>query len=157
MKGQKCSIEEAREADRTSILSLLESVGLPTEGVSERPSDFLVARDADGKVIGCIGLERYGSVGLLRSAAVTRGCQHSGIGSRLTFALLDRATKQGLTELALLTTTAQDFFARFGFRKARRDEYEEKLGRSPEWRLGCCSSAVLMKIDLENPAPNIKP
>ncbi len=157
MKGRKCSIEEAREADRNSILSLLESAGLPTEGVSEHLGEFLVARDADGKVIGCIGLERYGSVGLLRSAAVTRGCQRSGIGSQLTFALLDRAAKQGLAELALLTTAAKDFFARFGFTKARRDEYEEKLGRSTEWQLCCCSSAVLMKIDLGNPAPNIKP
>lgn len=130
------------------ILSLLSAVDLPSDGVAENLDGFLVARDSS-YLVGCIGMERYGSLGLLRSAAVIPKRQRSGLGTRLTEAILQDAAQQGLSEVLLLTTTARDFFAeKFGFVVTDRANYNERLAQSPEWQLPRCSSAVLMKLNI---------
>lgn len=144
------NIEAARPEDFGELLKLLSAVGLPPEGVAESLEDFLVARAAGGTLVGCVGLERHGRLGLLRSAAVAPGLQRAGLGSRLTEELLRRARAEGLEEVLLLTTTAREFFARrFGFEEASRDAYEARLASSPEWNLPRCSTAVLMRLDLQ--------
>lgn len=142
-------IAQAARADLSELLALLGSVNLPHEGVEEHLDGFMVARDAKGRLVGCVGVERHGGVGLLRSAAVAPDAQGTGLGVRLTSALLDAARAEGLEEVVLLTTTARDFFGRkFGFEVAGRDGYAEALARSPEWNLPRCSSAVLMRLHL---------
>jgi amino-acid N-acetyltransferase len=148
VSGQ-ANIERAAAADLPELLSLLDSVQLPREGVAEHLPDFLVARDAAGRVVGCVGMERHGPVALLRSAAVAPDVQGAGLGRRLTAALLELARAEGVTEVVLLTTTARDFFAgKFGFREAARTDYDARLAGSPEWRLPRCSSAAFMRLDL---------
>jgi amino-acid N-acetyltransferase len=146
---QKVSVERAAAADLGELLSRLDSVGLPREGVAEHLSGFLVARDAAGRIVGCVGMERHGGVALLRSAAVATELQGTGLGRRLVAALLELARAEGISEVLLLTTTARKFFgAKFGFREAAREDYDSQLAGSPEWRLPRCSSAVLMRLDL---------
>jgi N-acetylglutamate synthase-like GNAT family acetyltransferase len=72
------------------------------------------------------------------------------IGDKLVRELLDRAARDGVTEVALLTTTAKDYFAKkFGFQEAKRGSYEKRLANSPEWNLPRCSSAALMTLKLK--------
>ncbi|MBL8202682.1 MAG: GNAT family N-acetyltransferase [Blastocatellia bacterium] len=143
------TITKATPAVLDKVLSLLRVVDLPHEGVKEHFEDFLVAVDGIGKIIGCIGLERHAKIGLLRSLAVHPDYQRHKIGTRLTYALLDIAAKDNLTEMVLLTTTAKDFFAKvFGFREANRTRYNQALKDSPEWTLPRCSTAVFMKLAL---------
>jgi amino-acid N-acetyltransferase len=138
------TISQASRADLPEILDLLVAVELPQEGVAEHLDGFLVAREGN-RLVGCAGLERYPRLGLLRSVAVAPDSQHSGLGSKLTAALLEDAAESGLDEVVLLTTTARDFFARqFGFAKVPRTAYDERLAESPEWKLPRCSSAVCM-------------
>jgi amino-acid N-acetyltransferase len=147
--GQQTTIERAATADLPELLSLLDSVQLPREGVAEHLSGFLVARDTKGRVTGCVGMERHGEIALLRSAAVAPDLQGTGLGQRLTAALLELARAEGVSEVVLLTTTARKFFAaKFGFSEAARADYDTQLADSPEWRLPRCSSAVLMRLDL---------
>jgi N-acetylglutamate synthase-like GNAT family acetyltransferase len=142
-------ISRAGRADLAELLALLAAVDLPHEGVEEYLDGFMVARDAERRLVGAIGLERHGSVGLLRSAAVSPDAQGSGLGLRLTSELLKAAPFDGIEEVVLLTTTAGDFFGRkFGFEVSGRDAYEGALARSPEWNLPRCSSAVLMRLSL---------
>ena len=148
-------ISPAAPADLAELLALLAAVKLPTEGVAEQLGGFLVARDAMGRLLGCVGLERYGDVGLLRSVAVSPQMQRLGIGSRLTAAALEYAAANSVKEVVLLTTTARDFFAsRFGFVEAERTDYESRLAQSPEWNLPRCSSAAFMRLDLNAHAPH---
>ncbi|HEY0080528.1 MAG TPA: GNAT family N-acetyltransferase [Pyrinomonadaceae bacterium] len=145
------SISSASSGDLEEIRALLEATALPSEGVAEHLADFLVARDAEGALVGCIGLERHGRTGLLRSAAVAPRLQRSGLGSRLTTALLKRAARSGLEEMALLTTTAREFFSRrFGFEETERAAYDETFARSPEWHLPRCSTARFMRLKLNH-------
>lgn len=145
-------ITESSPRDIEDVFALLDSVGLPREGVVEHLRGFLSARDRAGRLVGCIGLERYGRVGLLRSAAIAPDLQRSGLGSRLVRELLRRARGEGVEEILLLTATARQFFAeRFGFAPAPRESYDETLAGSYEWSLPRCSTAVLMRLDLTMP------
>src|SRR6185503_9245636 len=65
-------VRPATDGDYRAVIALLEATGLPTAGVPRTLGDFLVA-DAEDGLAGAIGLERYGSAALLRSAAVRPG------------------------------------------------------------------------------------
>jgi N-acetylglutamate synthase-like GNAT family acetyltransferase len=144
-------IGKASQQDLAEILMLLDSLNLPTEGVAENLVGFLTARSRDGRLVGTIGLERHGRIGLLRSAAVVNDLQRSGLGSKLTVRLLEEAGKAGIEEVLLLTSTAREFFERrFGFVEADRDQYASDLSTSVEWNLPRCSSAVLLRHAVEN-------
>ena len=148
--AETLAIKAAAPADLAEILTLLAAVELPADGVAAQLAGFLLARDAAGRLVGCVGLERYGEVGLLRSLAVAPELQRTGLGSRLVAALIARARDAGVREITLLTTTARDFFAhRFGFTEAERDDYESRLAQSPEWRLPRCSSAAFLRLPLD--------
>jgi N-acetylglutamate synthase-like GNAT family acetyltransferase len=147
---ESVQIFDASPSDSGEILTLLSAFDLPHEGVVEHLCGFIIARDAGGRLVGTVGLERHGQVGLLRSAAVASDLQHSGIGSCLITALLERAAKCGVEKVVLLTSTARDFFSqRFGFSEVSRTEYAAQLSASPEWKLPRCSSAVCMSLDLK--------
>jgi amino-acid N-acetyltransferase len=143
-------ITQANVADFKGVLALLEGVDLPTEGVAEHFSGFLSARDG-ARIVGCVGLERYGNAGLLRSLAVAREIQRTGLGRELTARVLENARAMGVRDVVLLTTTAADFFARhFGFTPVARPEFDQVFAESPEWSLPRCSSAVCMHLRLED-------
>lgn len=153
MSGNDCPIEKATASDFDEILDLLRECSLPSDGVAEHLSDFFVARDGAGRLVGCAAVERYGPVGLLRSVAVSAGLQRSGLGSRLVHRVLDEAQQAGIDEVVLLTTTARDFFARrFAFKETTREPYASQLAGSVEWQLPRCSTAVVMSLRLAKEA-----
>ncbi len=143
-------ITDASADDLKEILELLSEVQLPHEGVAENVGAFLVARDEASRLVATIGLERHGRTALLRSAAVVPEYQRSGVGSRLTEQLLERAANEGVERVVLLTSTASEFFARrFEFSETPRAKYDEELAGSSEWNLPRCSSAVCMSLELK--------
>jgi amino-acid N-acetyltransferase len=155
MIDQIVTIERASPACLDETLELLSVAELPHDGVKENIEGFLVARNDFGKLVGCVGLERHGELGLLRSAAVLPEFQGRRIGGKLVSEVLKRAASEGVTEVALLTTTAKDFFEKkFGFNEASRAHYMERLQNSPEWNLPRCSSATFMILKLN---PNTAP
>lgn len=140
----KLQIVPALPSDLPVILALLKDVNLPTEGVAENFADFLIAR-ANGRVAGCVGVEKYGSYGLLRSLAVTPDLRGFGIGQFLVSHLLSYAQANTIQTLVLLTTTASDFFVRhYGFEPTSRSNFNAIFAQSPEWNLPRCASAVCL-------------
>ena len=156
MASQLITIEKASAAFLPEILELLSAVDLPHEGVEEHLDGFLIARSGGGRIVGCVGLERYGELGLLRSVAILPKHQGQWIGSKLVRRLLENASRDGITEVVLLTATAKDYFqAKFGFQEKKRSRYQKRLADSPEWNLPRCSSAVFMALKLDlPPKPN---
>jgi amino-acid N-acetyltransferase len=110
-----------------------------------------VAESSTDGVIGAIGLEVYGRAALLRSAVVATSWQSAGIGRELVTAVLREAERLGVTEIFLLTTTAGDYFPRFGFTRTDRREVPEPLLASEELRGACPASAVVMRRRLQGP------
>jgi amino-acid N-acetyltransferase len=136
-------IRRATKSDLSAVEKLLTASDLPTDGVRENFSGFVVADD-NGAIAGAIGLEKYGSAALLRSAVVSADQRGTGIGRRLVEQLLERAEEAGIDELYLLTTTAEDYFPRFGFAPTTRTAVPAALKASAEFRGACPDTAVVM-------------
>jgi amino-acid N-acetyltransferase len=144
------TIREATEKDLVPVLSLLQESHLPKEGVKEHFGHFLVAVDAMEKIVGAIGLEQYpDGTALLRSACVEASLQNSGIGSLLHAELLERARRSGTRRIILLTTTAEKYFERKGFRRIPRSAIAGPVTESAEFVGACPESAVCMELPLE--------
>ncbi len=137
-------IREATDRDLDAVESLLSANDLPLDGVKENFSSFVVAED-EGKIAGTIGLEKFGSVALLRSAVVSLEYRGSGLGRRLVEQVLERAERDGIEELFLLTTTAEKYFPRFGFARTTRSAVPAAVKASAEFQGACPDSAVVMK------------
>jgi N-acetylglutamate synthase-like GNAT family acetyltransferase len=137
------NIRGATRSDFPQVEGLLTASTLPVEGVRENFSGFLVAED-EGVIAGAVGLERYGSVALLRSVVVSPANRGTGLGRQLVESLLQRANEDGIDEVYLLTTTAEKYFPRFGFTLTTRAEVPESVKASAEFRGACPETAVVM-------------
>lgn len=140
-------VKRSKKDQLQEVLHLLEEVDLPTDEVEKFFHDFLLISDESG-VAGCIGLEVYGSVALLRSLAVKPGLQKKGYGRALLDAVLDDAIKRGITEVYLLTDTAETFFTLRGFQRADRSTAPDAISRTQEFSELCPSSSAFMLIRL---------
>lgn len=137
-------IRKARQSDLAAVEQLLLASKLPLDGVRDHFTDFIVAEDGDG-IEGAVGLEKYDSVALLRSAVVAPDHRNAGLGRKLVEHLLQRAEEAGVDELYLLTTTAENYFPRFGFTPTTRAAVPEELKSSAEFRGACPDTAIVMK------------
>ena len=142
-------VRAAQAADYAEVLTLLKQAGLPSDGVQENFANFLVARDAEDDLVGCVGAEYHGDLALLRSLAVSAAARDRGSGRELVLEVLSAARAKQMREVVLLTASAEKFFAGFfGFETVTRNQYDEKLFASLEWHLTQCASAVCMRLPL---------
>src|SRR3954454_13284495 len=131
--------------DLPRIKELLTNSQLPTDGVDEHWRTFVVARNGS-RIVGCGGSEAYQFAALIRSIAVEDEYRSHGIGRRLVRQLLDRLASRGLREFYLLTTTAEAYFRKRGFKTIDRDEVHPQLLASREFQDACPSSAICMRL-----------
>jgi amino-acid N-acetyltransferase len=147
-KSHDCvKLRRAEPADLPAVLSLLERYKLPTAGVADGFSHFLVA-EADRKLVGVAGLELYDGSALLRSVAVEERWRGSGVGRELVERALDLARERGIEDIYLLTSTAEDYFPKFGFTCACRDDVAEGVRTSVEFQTACPATATVMRKKL---------
>lgn len=139
------TITAATAADLDAIKVLLEANDLPTAGVDEHWKTFIIARDGE-QVVGCGGAEAYQFAALIRSIAVTPDARSRGVGRRMVRQLIDRLASRGIREFYLLTTTAEEYFRKRGFKTIDRDEVHPQLLASREFQDACPSSAVCMRL-----------
>jgi amino-acid N-acetyltransferase len=137
------NIRAATSQDFDAVENLLSASRLPLDGVKENFSSFVVADD-QGEIAGAIGLEKFGTVALLRSAVVAPGYRGSGVGRKLVETVLERAETDGIEELFLLTTSAEDYFPRFGFTRTTRTAVPSAVKASAEFQGACPDSAAVM-------------
>jgi amino-acid N-acetyltransferase len=140
-------IRPARPTDLAGVEKLLGSAGLPLAGVPDHLGRYLIATTAGG-IVGTVGVEAYPPVGLLRSAAVSDAQRGRGIGALLVMRAVERARGEGLRALYLLTTTAADWFPRYGFRRVERTALPVELNASEELKGACPDTAVCMELVL---------
>jgi len=138
-------IAPAKAADIEVIKRLLTANDLPTAGVDDHWKTFIVARDGE-RVVACGGSEAYQFAALIRSVAVEPEYRSHGLGRRIVRQLLDRLASRGLREFYLLTTTAEEYFRRRGFKTIDRDEVHPQLLSSREFQDACPESAVCMRL-----------
>ena len=110
-------------------------------------NSFIVVEE-DGSIAGCAALERYGRVSLLRSVAVDSAHRGRRFGEQMVSQLIADARSAGIASIFLLTTTAAEWFPRFGFRSIERGLAPPELSGSAEFRGACPATAVLMSLDV---------
>ena len=140
-------IRAATASDLRAIETLLTESLLPTAGVQESLSAFLVA-EANDHIVGVVGMEYCGRFGLLRSTAVSPKWRSRQVGKRLVERIIAQAEARGIHALYLLTTTAERYFPSFGFQLAGRDAVPAEIKATSEFREACPESAAVMCLPL---------
>jgi amino-acid N-acetyltransferase len=140
-------VRDATPADWATVEALLSACALPVAGAREHFEHFIVCEE-DGRLLGCAGAEVYGTAALLRSVAVADTARGRGIGDKLTQMALARLKARKVARVALLTTTAEAYFAGRGFVFVRRDDLPDALSASDELKGACPATAVAMVLHL---------
>ena len=137
-------IAPATIGDLPAISSLLAESRLPSVGIGDHLGTALVARAKDS-VVGSAALELYGDAALLRSVAVAAPHRRQGLGERIARAALEMAAHRGVRSVYLLTTTAEEFFARrLAFRPIVRADVPDAVRAFPEFTRLCPDTARVM-------------
>ena len=144
-KDRCVTLRPARADDLGNVLTLLKRANLPTEGVAADVMPNFVIAEHEGTPVGVVGLELYRESALLRSAAVDESWRGSGVGRALVDRALDLTRQRGIQDVFLLTTTAEDYFPRFGFACIARDSVPQSVQASAEFQGACPSTAVVMR------------
>lgn len=134
--------------DFAALTALLSDSGLPTGDLTLASlAHFRIVR-ADDRIIAVAGLTTLGHVGLLRSVAVAPAHRGQGLASRLVEALEEEAVRLGLNTLYLLTSSAEDFFARRGYVPVARERAPSAVRDSAEFKRLCPATALCMRKSL---------
>jgi amino-acid N-acetyltransferase len=137
-------IDRARSEDLDEVLSLLAQHHLPLEGLREHFETTIVAREED-RIVGSAALELYADGALLRSVAVAPARQGRQLGRELTEAAIRLAEERRAPAIYLLTTTAEQYFPKFGFETIARAEVPPAVQQSVELTSACPSTATVMR------------
>jgi len=124
--------------DRAAMRRLLAAAELPTDDLDD-PSIALFGAFTD-QLLGVIGLQTCGTEALLRSLAVEPAHRDLGIARRLCEHVFAQRA-----QLWLLTTTAKDYFARYGFEVVAREEVPAQIRATAQFSSLCPSSAHVMR------------
>lgn len=129
------------------VRDLLTASRLPVDDLPDPAVELLGAWDG-AALVGAVGLQRCGEVGLLRSLAVAPAWRGRGLGRELCGRIVALARERGLVSLFLLTTTAADLFRRLGFRDVERRAVPDEIQATAEFASLCPSTAAVLRLDL---------
>lgn len=137
--------EQADPRWRPALESLLQSCRLPVEDLPDELQGFTLALDQGLAVVGSVGIERVGPYGLLRSFAVYETFRKSGVGQHLYEKALDFARNTSIRELWLITTSADEYFARRGFERIERADVPPEISGTMQFSALCPASSTVMR------------
>lgn len=135
-------VRRATGQDLPQARALLSGAGLPVDDLEASHLAFVGAAEDD--VVGLIGFENHGCVGLLRSLVVAEDARTVGLGRRLVAALEALAREQEVDELWLLTIDADPFFAQLGYQMCGRQSAPAAISETAEFKKLCPGDAFLM-------------
>jgi GNAT superfamily N-acetyltransferase len=123
-----------------TLVATLAQADLPVDDLEDDGAAYFALPDSDG--FG--GLVPYGQHGLLRSFVVAPAQRGSGLGALLLTRMVDRARFAGITDLWLLTTSAERFFGRHGFESVGRSMAPPCIAATRQFTGLCPASANFM-------------
>jgi amino-acid N-acetyltransferase len=139
----EAAFRRGTRADLSAVEALLAEQQLPTAGLTESIEWFWLA-EGQQRLVGVAGLEIHGESALLRSVAVIPEWRGRGVAGALVERALETAHEAGARDTWLLTTTAERYFPRFGFRSISREAAPASLQGSVEFREACPASAACL-------------
>ncbi len=137
-------LTEVPESDVAAMNAELQRAGLPVVDPSQEQCGLFCLRGDDDRVVAYAGLQGDGGDVLLRSVVVLPEFRAGGVATYLLKAVSAKAAQLGALRLWLLTTTAESFFARCGFKKMDRSAAPGAIASTSEFANICPASAVCM-------------
>jgi len=141
-------VARASAQDWPAIESLLVASGLPLDAAVPAFKSGVIERLGD-ELVGCAAIELFDRAALLRSVAVRDDLRGQGVGQRLVGAAEELARESGVSELLLLTETAESWFARLGYEVIDRASVPADVAGSVEFSTACSDTAIAMRRSLD--------
>lgn len=128
---------------RPAILALLQENALPIVDLDEHK--VLFACLINEELIGTGGLEFFTDCALVRSVSVRKDLQKRGLGKFIVDELEKITRQKAINQLYLLTTTAENFFNKMGYKVIDREDVPIEIRNTTEFSSVCPSTAVVMR------------
>jgi N-acetylglutamate synthase-like GNAT family acetyltransferase len=142
----KLIVRPLRDGERDVMAHALRNAGLPADDLDAPGRLFFRFETPNGLLAGFGGLELFDGVGLLRSIVALPPLRGRGFGHAIVSALETEAAAHRCDVLYLLTTGAQDFFGKLGYRVSARDDVPAAIRQTAQFAMLCpATAAVLMK------------
>jgi amino-acid N-acetyltransferase len=133
-----------RRPTLAAAAALLEAADLPAADLTDAHMEHFFYSGAPSQPTGLVGLELCGQDALLRSLAVAPDHRGTGLGAALAEQAERHARSAGVRSIFLLTTTAEQFFARRGYARATREGVPAGIRTTREFADICPASSALM-------------
>lgn len=137
------TIQIERLSNPAEAMQLLESCGLTTSDLTASSTVVFGIRDA-GQLIATAGIDATGSTALLRSVATSPTHRGKKLAKQLVSHAELFAKECGATSIALLTTSAESFFADLGYVHTQRENAPLCIQHSTQFKSLCPASATVM-------------
>jgi amino-acid N-acetyltransferase len=129
---------------RSTAVALLQAQGLPVSDITAEHLEHFFFVGLDDSPTGLVGVEIYGTNALLRSLVVAESARTQGVGSALVQHAESYAASHSVGAMYLLTTTAETFFERRGYRRVDRIQAPPAIKLTPEFAGLCPASSAFM-------------
>jgi amino-acid N-acetyltransferase len=136
-------LRPATQEDWPKIKVLLAHLKLPTDDIAEGLKGFFVAYQGN-LLVGTVGVEQFGELGMLRSLAVNREFRSQNLGTSLYQKAEAYARHQGIKQLYLITIAAQHYFGAKGYQALGRDQVPLPIQSTPQFSQICPTDAAIM-------------
>jgi len=127
-----------------TVAPLLLAANLPTVDLTPAHLEHFFTTGPQATPTGLVGLEIYGPNALLRSLVVDPSARAQGLGSALVAHIEQYARERDVRSIYLLTTTAEAFFERQGYRSVDRELAPPAIRATPEFAGLCPASSAFM-------------
>jgi amino-acid N-acetyltransferase len=121
---------------------------LPVNDLDADGAQYFAFGHREDEPLAFVGMITFGKDGLLRSLVVPEAQRGQSHGTYAVDAIAQFARRQGLQRLWLLTTDAERYFIRRGFRIVQRKDVPPAIAASRQFSSTCPDSAVLMCLTL---------
>jgi amino-acid N-acetyltransferase len=133
VKSSTIKVEKAKISEVPGIHKLVNNfagqgvmLARPLSEIYENIRDFVVVRKGK-KIIGCAALHiMWADLAEIKSVAVEKELQHSGIGAQLVQACIDDAAELGIATVFCLTYKP-DFFRKMGLKEVEKMTLPQKI------------------------------
>ncbi len=131
------------QADYASLATVLAESNMLTGDLDGANKHFYAFDDGSGWRVGVGGLEIYGTAAILRSFMTVACHRGQGLGGQMLEELLAQARRQGVRDVYLFTTDAQDFFRKHQFDSEARENAPFALTASRQFGEQCATASFM--------------
>jgi N-acetylglutamate synthase-like GNAT family acetyltransferase len=127
-------VRKAKEQDMLQVQRLVAKAGLREEGIEQYIKSFLVVEDEDQQLIGTVGVEQYGTEGLLRSLVLDSPIWTAKLSLEFLQLTLQYAEDQKMETIYLCAKGTNALFHQLGFREVDKEDVPESIKSSPHFQ-----------------------